>query len=943
MRTVAILLTALTGFSGLVYEIAWQKYLQTLLGSHSEATAAVLGIFLGGLSLGYLLFGAVTRRVLRAGGSGAELLLMYGVVECAIGVHAFLFPQLFSLVTEASIRVPDLAAGAAFSFDVVLTALLIGPATVLMGGTIPVLTQALASSLRDATRIHALIYATNTAGAFAGALAAGYVLIPYYGVQLVVLAMGVVNLSAGIVFGVLGALRRKRPLGSSVPENRVAPVQSAGVYAAVACLIGFAAMTLQTVVVRIGGLALGSSEYTFSTVVAVFVLCIALGSFAVSALPRIRPVYLVGSVWGLALVLVLLYTQADQAPYWAHVLRTHFEHPDSDFYPYYLAVFAAALALLGIPVGLSGAALPLLFHRLRQEHGELGAVAGRLYASNTFGSLAGALVGGYLLLFWLDLHHVFRVAVGAVALAGALLVWQPGGSSRFRAAGLGAAAVVAIALLPPWDPRLLSSGLFRVREATLGSQFGVEFFLRKNYRTTEVIFYDDDPTTSVAVRERALGGAAANRSIVINGKPDGSVRTDYQTMALSALLPALLADRCERAFVIGWGTGVTAGELGALDCSREIVVAEISRGVLAAAPLFDYGNQRASLNPKLHAVNSDAYRALLRADDEYDLIISEPSNPWVAGIEVLYSREFFEAARERLRPGGVHAQWIHLYETDRSVVELILDTYASVFEHVAVWFTQGADLVLIGFDRSDPGLDLERIEAGMQRREFAVAFRRAGIESLLALLSHEVLPVGVLHAARPPPRVHTLFHPLLGHLAGRAFFAGKRITLPPLLGTEAERVGRDNSLLRRYLARFGEEVPEEVWSEVTREVCRWRRVQCAALLADWEREKPQSAARLALLAELDGNKIGGVPFDASLIGELAPLLEAEARGPSESGVTPERAERSTRLFVDYYHHAAPFSRAALAGIWSRCRDAGPDAGACRSGRLRAEGALGPLE
>ncbi len=171
MRIVAILLTALTGFSGLVYEVAWQKYLQTLLGSHSEATAAVLGIFLGGLSLGYMLFGGVTRRVLRAGGSGADLLLIYGAVEAAIGVHAFLFPRLFSLVTDASIRIPDLAAGAAFSFDVVLTALLIGPATVLMGGTIPVLTQALAISLRDATRIHALIYATNTAGAFAGALA----------------------------------------------------------------------------------------------------------------------------------------------------------------------------------------------------------------------------------------------------------------------------------------------------------------------------------------------------------------------------------------------------------------------------------------------------------------------------------------------------------------------------------------------------------------------------------------------------------------------------------------------------------------------------------------------------------------------------------------------------------------------------------------------------
>src|SRR5262245_18742984 len=169
IRLIALILTTLTGFSGLVYEVFWQLYLATLLGSHSEATAAVLAIFLGGLSCGYALFGRVTRAIARGGNptaSAPRLLFAYGLVEAAIGIYAFAFPLLFAAAWAISLHLPHGFETAAFAIDVAMTALLIGPPTVLMGGTIPLLTQALATEVDDATRFHALVYATNTLGAF---------------------------------------------------------------------------------------------------------------------------------------------------------------------------------------------------------------------------------------------------------------------------------------------------------------------------------------------------------------------------------------------------------------------------------------------------------------------------------------------------------------------------------------------------------------------------------------------------------------------------------------------------------------------------------------------------------------------------------------------------------------------------------------------------------
>jgi predicted membrane-bound spermidine synthase len=888
-RALALLLTIATGFSGLVYEVAWQKYLATLLGSHSEATAAVLGLFLGGLALGYALFGALSRRLMdraHAGGTAPRLLLVYGGVEAAIGVYALLFPALFRGAQTLSFALPALPDGAGFALDLGLAALLIVPPTVLMGGTIPLLTQALARSLADATRFHAFVYAFNTAGAFAGALQPS-------------------SLSAARSPQASDASAQRGEGGPSLHSAALSPQageasaqrgeaeRSSANWPAVALLVGFAMMTVQTVLIRLGGLAFGSSQ------------------------PRIPKGLLVVTLWALVALLAAIYLRLDEAPYWAHALRSLFRANPAAFHPYYFSGFVAVLAVIGLPVLLSGATLPLIFDHLRRELADLGDVAGALYSWNTVGSLLGAVLGGYALLFWWNLDDVFRLAMAAAAVAAALATLRALSARRFvGAGGLLAAALAGIALLPGWAPERLSIGAFREHTALPYTFEGPEAFFARHPQA-KLLSYDDDPTASVAVKQLRRGDDRVHRAVYINGKSDSAIYKDYVTTGLLALLPALLADRAERAFVVGYGTGVTAGELAALRSILVVDVAEISSGVIAAAPYFDYGNQNASKSPKIRIHRGDAFR-------------------------MLYSREFLESARDRLAPGGVYAQWFHVYETDEETVAMVLRTYASVFDDVSVWYGGGDDLLLLGFTDSEAALDLERIASRSTQPDFAAGLKRCGVSGLAPLLSHELLPLGVLHATPLPGDLHTLLHPRLNYAAARAFFTGARGRLPVTAGLDPARLGARNSLVRRYAAGFGGRLPESARAAFVRETCIHRPRECVVLLAQWQRDAPGSAARARVLREIQRQPQIAALTPLGLITQLAPLY-GEAPAPPDGSDAWQTAKRATDLFSQHYHHAAPFSRRALAELWRRCEADPENRERCREARANAESVLGDLD
>jgi spermidine synthase len=932
MRLLALLLTTLTGFSGLVYEVTWQKYLATLLGSHSEATAAVLGIFLGGLALGYWLFGTLTRRMVvsaEESGKPPRLLWTYGLLEAGIGLYAFFFPFFFKAVHAISYAIPHGAGGFGFAFDVILAALLIGPPTVLMGATIPILTQALAHDLDDATRFHAFVYGFNTVGAFFGALAAGFYLIPALGLIRVMFAMGVVNLVVGGVFLWIGRGKRTQILRAT--GEAVLPPTVFATYAAVALLTGFAMMAVQTTVIRVGALAFGSSEHTFAMVVAAFVLCIAAGSFAVSIIGRIPHVVLPSVLFGLVVLLCGLYSFLPEAPYWIHVVRTWFGDDPSDFYPYHFLGFCAVLLVIAPSVLFSGAVLPLVFDHLRHQLDDLGEVAGKLYSWNTLGSLLGALLGGYVLFFWLDLDQIFRLAVVAIAIAAVVLCLALYGGARTAVAAIAVALVSLPMVSSKWDPRLMTAGLFRRREPVAFTGMGADAIIEMGWkaRGAELLFHEDDPIMTVTVMEQGKG-ASRTRSIVNNGKSDGSTIRDLPTMVLAATLPALYADKVERAFVIGYGTGITVGELASFESLKEVIVAEISPGVIHAAPLFDDVNYGASNHPKVEIVRSDAHRALMRSEGGFDVIVSEPSNPWVTGVEMLFSLEYLSAAAGRLNEGGVFAQWIQEYEIDGKTIEMVLRTFLAVFEEVSVWRTD-TDLILLGSKKPFSQHSLDRIERRMKQPDYSASLRRVGIDSLPALLVHEVLPSGVLHATGLEGPLHTLGHPRLSHQAGLAFFKGGRGELPFTGFGKPAEIGAKGALLNRLAARTGGRLSETDRTQAVRRACATRPPLCLPMLAAWYSEAPESPNLQQLLGQL-----GQVNRDSYMktISELMPLVAKSAAQPSAT-VPLAFARLATQHYRNFYQHLTPFRPQSLGDLWRRCQAPPNRPQACALGGAQA--------
>jgi hypothetical protein len=355
--------------------------------------------------------------------------------------------------------------------------------------------------------------------------------------------------------------------------------------------------------------------------------------------------------------------------------------------------------------------------------------------------------------------------------------------------------------------------------------------------------------------------------------------------------------------------------------------------VISANPLFAAGNLGASTHPKIELIRGDAFRTLLRSTERYDVIVSEPSNPWVAGIEMLYTREFLEAVRSRLAPGGVYGQWFHVYEADEEVVNLILRTYASVFPHVSVWYMTGPDLLVLGMDRSERALDVRALESRFRQPDFAAGFGRVEIDRFPQLLAHELIPLGTLHAEDLEGPIHSLRRPILSDLAARAFFRGGPAALvDPYMSENHQKVSVENSLLRRYVGS-DERLPEEIFDVAARETCRFNRGRdCASLIARWSVDYPDSDLWRATLSALrKTTRPRNMHLTAQPLARLRALYSGRVI-PREDPRPPHvEAMRVTSLFLNFYSHVLPFDRRVLEEVWGRC--GGAD---CEAQRVRVQ-------
>jgi len=757
-RTVIYAGTLLTGATGLVYQVVWQKYLSFIVGSETRSVSLVVAVFLGGLAAGYHFWGRASERAAER----RKLLRLYGAIELGIGAYAALFPLYVQLLTSISQRAPS-----GFLTDTLLALSTLLLPTFCMGATIPLLVAVVPETAAEVHLCHAKIYGINTLGAGLGAFGASFVLVPRFGLDGTLLLAAGVNLAVGAAF-LLNRLRhavaKDRPI-ETVPHRF--PIGAVYCYTLVT---GMVTLSLEVLFVRVLGLTVGSGPHNFAIVIGVFILGLAAGSLLLT--PRLLSVRLLfRSISVLILYLVVLFHSVPYWPYWLSNVRVALASIPVN-YTVYLLLTSVFLAVVLLPFLVPlGTMLPLTYALIPKSGTDYARKCGWLYFCNTLGTVLGAVGLSYAFLNWLDLDQVFKLDL--LLLTGLALYLFEREKRHKLAAGVGLVAILFL-LGPGWDRASHYVGLFHF--PTLNA-FNFKGWLSKPNLAPEVLFFDDGPDATVTVTRHAYGthpvpaadGSSRpepvhSRSLVINGQADGDSLEDLSTNTLAALLPYVHAPERSglRATIVGLGTGTTAGILGSCEDITHVTAVEISATLVRASPLFDEVNLGLSRNPKVELVATDGFRYFRRIEQRVDIVVSATSQPWVVGVENLFTPEFYRLAHAALTDDGVFFQWFPLYALDQDGFRTILTNIRAVFPELQLYQISLAELgLLAGKQPGAPRLLARRFH------EPRVAGSRAALQldgpELLALIRlYDTRGLGFL-AGLGEAQAHTLARPSLAY------------------------------------------------------------------------------------------------------------------------------------------------------------------------------------
>lgn len=761
----------ISGACGLVYEVTWTRYFALFLGNTTLACMCVLATFMGGLALGSFAVGSASPRIRKP-------LTVYGWLEAAIGAYAIAFPLLIRPVQDFVLSqagalgfgTPALAALKLTAALGVLTA-----PTVLMGGTFPLLMKHFRPISAESEDKAEWLYAANCGGAVAGAMLAGFSLIPSIGLSHTLWYVGLVNVVVGAAAVVLG-LWAAIPEESAVPEparsgcehTRLDARVRRAVYLAIA-LSGATSMVYELVWIRIFAISLGGTTYAFTLMVAAFITGITLGSLAVGAFQRLRrsPVaWFAACEAAIAAVVLASLPLYQRLPYvfwkWSSLLRPSAE----SMWLYSAFQYAVCFLVMLVPTVFFGATLPLAIKAVTRRDGRIGRDSGFVYGANTLGTLAVAMLTGLVLIPFAGSRHSLETAIVANAAAAAVLLWAAGAKrARLAGAALVPAAAALVFAVPQWHPASLKMGSYGMEHppATWADY-------KKLLDRLQVRYFGEDGSAAVAVYTVWDSGYGQPDDILsINGKPDASSYADLPTEVLLGQVPMMLKPGARDVLVVGLGSGVTAGSVlthpgATVDC------VEISPEVVKAARCFSDVNWNVLDNPRMNVILEDARTYVGAARKEYDVIISEPSHPWVAGVANLFSLEFLRSARRVMKPDGVLVQWFQGYDMSDELVGVMLRTVRTVFPYAYVFEGASDDYIIVAARKR---IKPDYLAMTRRMKEDAVFqdLARVGVDSTTAFLGRQVLgPAGAARLAGSGP-MNTDDLPILEFQAPVAMYA----------------------------------------------------------------------------------------------------------------------------------------------------------------------------
>ena len=651
------LLMLCSGCTALTLEMVWLRRLSLQLGSAGLSATVTLAIYMGGLGLGSIVS---AKQIWR------RPLLGYGLLELFVGIWALAFPWLLELLS------PTITGDT--GLRVLLAVPLLLPPALAHGATLPALSALTTQSTRTAW-----LYAINTFGAVLGVLGSAFILLPTLGVRNTELF----GLGLCMVIFTVAALY---PL-QSTSQNTSEPAHISVRVLLLMVIVGFASMSLEIIWSRLGALLIGGSVYAFAVVLAVFLTGISLGSafgrrFDKDALPA--------TTIAMGLLALLGCYSWRWLP---HGLALGWDwFGDGSLLP--TGAVLLAIAMSGAPFA-SGMIFSLC---LTHGRGSLTSISGQVLAANTIGGVLGVMLTGPYLMPTLGIVHTTTVLSSLCILGVMVLFWEPK-----RSIGSTIGFVLLFGTIPKWDVAVYATGLYnRIGEFVDLSPRAIEQFAHEGW---EVQFYVDGHSASVAVGQSIH---TQNLWLSINGKVDASTGADMPTQVLSGELPLAIHNKTTGAdtLVVGLASGVTANE-AFRNGGTNLTVVELEPSIIDAAKLFHRVNEGIVDNPDINLLVADARAILQNSPAMYDVIISEPSNPWITGVSNLFTVDYWTLGRSRLREDGVFCQWVQLYALPPDGMRSLIASFIHVFPNTWLFETiPGSDALLISAPSLPEGLPI---------------------------------------------------------------------------------------------------------------------------------------------------------------------------------------------------------------------------------------------
>ncbi|OGW75006.1 MAG: hypothetical protein A2Z72_00590 [Omnitrophica bacterium RBG_13_46_9] len=800
-----------SGISGLIYEVLWAKYLSLIFGNTAYAHTLVLATFMGGLALGSLMLGRLVDKV-------DDKLGFYAWVEIGIAAFCVLTPKFFEFsntVYLTAARNLSLNAPGIVGVKFIISALILLPPTILMGGTLPILSKFMIRSVGARGETVARLYYINSFGAVVGTLFAGFYLIYYLGLACSVTTASLINFFVGFTVLVLKepikrhasvtdavGLRALIPKREEAENKREAGFSDSIIRISLVGIFvsGFVAMLYEIIWIRLLSMVLGSSAYSFSLMLAAFISGITIGAFLISKrMPDTRATFLFFGLCeifiGISLIISLPFY--GKLPAIFLKLSNIFSRTPETFLLYSAAKFLLAFMVMLPPTVFLGMTLPLVSKVASHKLEFLGRRIGSVFAFNTSGNIFGALISGLVLLPALGSKLTLELGVAINLCLGIIIISADKPSParpKILLATMCCLAFLAYKLtIPDWDKTVFNTQLFRYYG---GKSSFAGLIKGRGLADAEVLFYKDGLDATVSVLKYKF---PKQLTLFVNGKADASTGNDMPTQVLCAELPLVLKPDIKDVLVVGLGSGVTCGS-ALLHPISVLDLVEISPSVVEANKYFVEYNYNALQDDRLNLYIEDARTFIQRNEKKYDLLINEPSNPWMSGVGALFSKEYFSDCLNRLKDGGLMVQWVQTYEMDDATFEMIVRTYASVFPEVLMWGTGIYDILLIGskekivpvFNESEKRLAQQPVKEDLAR---------IGLGDLFTLLSLQLASgETVRELVKMPGGINSDYFPILQYRAPLALYT-KSVVKDVITDLDERRLApeRGKLLIGNYL------------------------------------------------------------------------------------------------------------------------------------------------